>query len=206
MLHRCAVVNLLLSNVSNALSAVCQKITFTRLDAVLPSRRDHLAAVKLKRRHAVVVLDRLKDPSRAKVPNLFSAYFNAVLHGRKPTYPYRFVQASADDVNFVKLETSHGTGVAQKRSMGLTRAHVPHPHRAVPAAAHERVLPRLHGSDKVLVELPASVRVRGRWHRERARDGKSSQVSRGNRGRRMRYRPEDVHRHHALSRRKVPLT
>ena len=185
----------------------CQpQVTFTCLDAVLPSGRDHFAAVKLKRRHAVVVLDRLKDPSRAEVPDLCSARFNQPLLIREPTYPYRFVQASTHDVNLVKLETSHGTGVAQKRPVRLTRAHVPHPHRAVPAAAHERVLPRLHGSDKVLIELPASVRVRRRRHRERARDGKSGQVPRGNGGRRMRYRPEDVHRHHALSRREVPLT
>jgi hypothetical protein len=187
----------------------------SHLDPVLPSGRNHLAAVKLKRRHAVVVLDRLKDPSRAEVPNLFLVYlvyfnfrcvFFRCFSDQEQTHPYGFVQTSAHDVELVKLEASHGTSVPQKRPMGLARAHVPHPHRAVPTPAHERVLPRLHGPDKVLVELPASVRVRGCRHRERACDGKCGHVPRGNGGRWMRYRPKDVHRHHALPRREVPLT
>lgn|SRR6267142_4026727 len=71
MLHRCAVVNLLLSKRQQRPVNCLPESLFTRLDAVLPSRRNHFAAVKLKRRQAVVVLDRLKDPSRAEVPNLF---------------------------------------------------------------------------------------------------------------------------------------
>jgi len=57
------------------------------------------------------------------------------------TYPYSLVQAPTDHMNLVKLETSHGTRMTDKCPMCLTCAHVPHPHRAVPAPTHERVLP-----------------------------------------------------------------
>ena len=50
------------------------RILLTHLDAILPSGRDHLAAVKLKRRHAMVIFDRLEDSSRAQVPNLSSFF------------------------------------------------------------------------------------------------------------------------------------
>ena len=47
-----------------------EKKNDTHFDAVLPSGRDHLATVKLKRRHAVIVLDCLENPSSAEVPDL----------------------------------------------------------------------------------------------------------------------------------------
>jgi hypothetical protein len=42
----------------------------TRLDPILSARTDNLATVKLQRRHTMLVLDRLQDSSRAKVPDL----------------------------------------------------------------------------------------------------------------------------------------
>jgi len=59
-----------------ALLATSQKKkSNTHFDAVLPSGRDHLATVKLKRRHAMVVLDRLENPSSAEIPNLLDYFF-----------------------------------------------------------------------------------------------------------------------------------
>ena len=43
----------------------------TDLDAILAGRSDDLARVELQRGHRVVVLERLEDPARTHVPNLF---------------------------------------------------------------------------------------------------------------------------------------
>jgi len=86
MLHRSAIVNLR-THVSNSPTPpeLCRspcsvgnepkKKSNTHFDAVLPSGRDHLATVKLKRRHAMVVLDRLENPSSAEIPNLLDYFF-----------------------------------------------------------------------------------------------------------------------------------
>jgi hypothetical protein len=42
----------------------------SHLDAVFPTCTDHLPTVKLQRRHAMLVLDRLQNPSSAEVPDL----------------------------------------------------------------------------------------------------------------------------------------
>lgn len=86
MLHRSAVVNLRthVSKPPNApgtlsIPVLCwqraKKKSNTHFDAVLTSGRDHLATVKLKRRHAMIVLDCLENPSSAEVPDLLDYFF-----------------------------------------------------------------------------------------------------------------------------------
>jgi hypothetical protein len=71
MLHRRAVVNLVQKHVSSqpTVESIASHHS-SHLDAVFPSSRDHLAAIKLQGCHPVVVLDGLEDASRAEVPNL----------------------------------------------------------------------------------------------------------------------------------------
>lgn len=87
---------------------------------------------------------------------------------------------------------------------------VPHPDGTIPAAAHETIAPKLHPADKVLVHLPRPIGIRrGRYRKSPdGRRGTGKHVVRQRSAGiplRMRYRPQDVHGHHALAGRQVPL-
>lgn len=202
----------------------------SHLDPILSSGRNDFAAVKLQRRHGVLILDRLKDAASAQVPDLYKkkkkrgGQNTACESERGPraecqdtkgkgelgTYPHGFIQTPTDDVDFVKLKARNRARMTQERPVCLASTHVPHSDCAVPTPTHECILPRLHGSNKVLVQFPASVCIRRGWHGERAHgrrgaNGRETRhVPRGQR-RWMGNRPEDVHRHHTLPSREVPL-
>lgn len=99
----------------------------THVDAVFPGRGHNLARVELERRDRVVVLEGVEDPAGAQVPDLTAGTVSAQpsLETRfgRCAYAYRFVEASADDVELVELDARHGTRVSQERSMWLACAH-----------------------------------------------------------------------------------
>jgi hypothetical protein len=208
MLHRSAVVNLL--KVSLSITSVDQDTSFPQvLLTLIPFSPAAETILRLSNCSAVTPCSYLtvsKMPPVRRSQICKSDVWRQLLKKKKgSTYPNGLVQTSADDVDLVKLETSHRPRVSQERAVGLTGAHIPHPHRAVPAPTYERILPRLHRPDKILVELPASIGVWWRRHCESARGGCGTrQVSSGHR-RRMGDGPEDVHRHHTLPGREVPL-
>ena len=171
----------------------------SHLDPILSGGRNYFATVKLQRRHGVVIFDCLEDTACAQVPDLYKKKKKeqrvrernsslAAQVDERGTHPHRFIQASAYDVNFVKLKARHGARMPQERPVGLASSHVPHSNCAVPASTHKGILPRLHGSNEVLIQFPAPISVRWGRHCEcsrsdgRANDRETGHVPRGQRG------------------------
>jgi hypothetical protein len=76
VLHRRTVVNLVGASVEFGRflhsSSRLRRRQFPHLDPILSCGTYNFAAVKLQRRHRVVVLDRLEDTASAQVPDLYT--------------------------------------------------------------------------------------------------------------------------------------
>ena len=120
----------------------------------------------------------------------------------------RYGPTRSDVVVRCALQNIHLHHIAPSWKDKLT---VPHANSAVAAAAHQCVSPELHRANKVLVHLPRPIGIRrcGNCKGPCSSSCTRNEVSR-DRGarysrRRVRDRPEDVHRHDALARREIPL-
>ena len=98
----------------------------TNLDPILPRRSDDFPSVELQRRDSVVILECFKDAARPNVPNLHikrSYKENPMGFYEIPTHPHCFVQATTDNVDFVKLQTCYRTSVSRQCTDRLSSSH-----------------------------------------------------------------------------------